>query len=70
MDVISFQRDILALFVHVHEKKKLGETECKCRSKQHFVVTCAVGPSAVNVIIGLPLLSNLVDVDEYNQHSN
>lgn len=32
--------------------------------------TCAVGSSTVNVIIGLPLLSNLVGVDEYNQHCN
>lgn len=30
--------------------------------------TCAVGPSTVNVIIGLPLLSNLVGVDEYDEH--
>lgn len=32
--------------------------------------TCAVGSSAVNVIVGFPLLSNLVGVDEYNQHCN
>lgn len=32
--------------------------------------TCAVGSSAVNVVIGLPLLSNLVGVDEYDQHCN
>lgn len=30
--------------------------------------TCAVGPSTVNVIVGLPLLSNLVGVDEYDKH--
>lgn len=32
--------------------------------------TCAVGPPAVNVVIGLPLLSNLVGVNEYDQHCN
>lgn len=32
--------------------------------------TCAVGPPAVNVVIGLPLRSNLVGVDEYDQHCN
>lgn len=32
--------------------------------------TCAVGSSTVNVIVSLPLLSNLVGVDEYNQHCN
>lgn len=32
--------------------------------------TCAVGSSTVNVVIGLPLLSNLVGVDEYDQHCN
>lgn len=32
--------------------------------------TCAVGSSAVNVVVGLPLLSNLVGVDEYDQHCN
>lgn len=36
----------------------------------YLVFTCAVSPSTVNVIVGLPLLSNLVDVDEYNHHSN
>ncbi len=30
--------------------------------------TCAVSSSAVNVVIGFPLLSNLVGVDEYDQH--
>lgn len=33
-----------------------------------LVSTWAVGPSAVNVIIGLPLLSDLVRVDEYDQY--
>lgn len=32
--------------------------------------TCAVGSSAVNVVVGLPLLSNLVGVDEYDHHCN
>lgn len=32
--------------------------------------TCAVGSSTVNVVIGLPLMGNLVSVDEYNQHRN
>ena len=30
--------------------------------------TWAVGPSTVNVIVGLPLLSHLVGVDEHDQH--
>lgn len=32
--------------------------------------TCAVSASTINVIIGLPLLSDLVGVDEYHQHCN
>lgn len=32
--------------------------------------TCAVGSPAVNVVIVLPLLSNLVGVDEYDHHRN
>lgn len=32
--------------------------------------TCAVGTSAVNIIVGFPLLSNLVGVDEYDHHCN
>ena len=31
--------------------------------------TCAVGPSTIYVIISLPLLSNLVGMDEHDQHS-
>lgn len=34
------------------------------------MVTSAVGPSAVNIIIGPPLLSDLVGVNEYNYHRN
>lgn len=29
--------------------------------------TCAVGPSTINVVVGLPLLSNLVGMDEHDQ---
>lgn len=32
--------------------------------------TCAVGPTTVKVIVGLPLLSDLVGVDENNQYCN
>lgn len=34
------------------------------------LVTCAVCPSTIHVIVGPPLLSYLVGVDKYNQHCN
>lgn len=48
---------------------------CSCAAAHMSVfaasfTTCAVGPPAVNVVIGLPLLSDLVGVDEYHQHCN
>lgn len=30
--------------------------------------TCAVGASAINIVVRLPLLSDLVGVDEHDQH--
>lgn len=42
--------------------------ECDAFVFNTLLSTWAVGPSAVNVIVGLPLLSNLVGVDEYDQH--
>lgn len=44
-------------------------TEWGCFSV-HGRGTWAVGASTINVIIGLPLLGDLVGMDEYDQHCN